>query len=700
MVVAQASPDPGVSPRVFKTSPGPQPSGIYDFRDVTFGTGLTECPQAGMNTEPTPLDKRVKDDVEKLSEKGDDTRTNTEYSCFPQNETSIDINPQNRRNVVAAQNDYRLGWATSGIDATVNGRDWYDLLAPFPSLPSGDNLDGGGDPIVFFDRAGVVYYGDINFNRTDDTNGIWFRRSTNGGFTWSRPCVAIDTTPGSQGDDAAVCGGVGDPRQPGDGTVVFQTDNNTAPDFSVTFHDKPYGTSGPRPAGVTPTCFTPITRTPTACNPAQVGVDRLYVTWTAFNNPTGAPGFIVSSTIEFSYSDDQGRSWSPRKTVNGSAPFCVFSFMPGGNACSDNQFSVPSVNPTNGLLGVGFQNFNTPDENQFLFVRSSDGGATFQGPFFVTPVFDVNFPRAGAGGGRPDCTARGQQSGRIVYTNSCFRSNAGGATLADRRGGAFADDFYIVMSDNRNGTAASSNADIFLFKSIDGGMNWIGPTRVNNDGSTAPADRDCGFAGHPACPAGVHTGNDQWWPWVDVNEEGWLNGHFKDRRLDRDSTAHEWPSSRQRAGNYLVWTWGANCRVQASTLTECMAPDAAVIPQPTSPINPSGPYPGAGPGYQGPFRNFGISDTPSNFDYSFRAGIFAGDYDVLAVEGDRAWSHFTDARNGRSSRTQTGRNPACEQADAWVDDYNPNYKAWGQEEPKSTDALFLVTPCPTDLKEP
>jgi len=89
---------------------------------------------------------------------------------------------------VAGANDYRLGWGTSGFYSTTdNGNHWYDGITPFPSLPSGDNLDGGGDPVTVFDRDGVVYYAQINFNRTDDTSGVWVNRSTNGGFTWTRP---------------------------------------------------------------------------------------------------------------------------------------------------------------------------------------------------------------------------------------------------------------------------------------------------------------------------------------------------------------------------------------------------------------------------------------------------------------------------------------------------------------------------------
>jgi hypothetical protein len=687
------------TPRDFKNGPtGPDLSGTAAFRDMDLGTGITECPQARLKKVfGEPPDLREKDEVEIYSDGGDDRRTNEEYSCFPQNETSIDIAPDNKH-MVAGLNDYRMGFPFSGFEASNdNGQTWYSGIIPFPSAPASPGnagvLPSGGDPAVVFDRQGVAYYAQLSGNRHNDDNGITVARSTNGGFTWSRVCVAINV--GTPTDDQARCGGAGDPRQPGDGAVVYQPDNNNNADFSVTFHDKEYIAAGPRPEGVTPTCFTPETRTPIAagqpgCPEERIGADRVYVTWTAFNNPTGAPFFIVSSTIEFSYSDDRGHSWSRPRTINGSAPFCVFAFA-GANQCDDNQFSVPTVNPTNGHLWVAFENFNTPDENQILVVRSHDGGATFQGPFFVTPVFDVNMRLTA------ECAARG--ANRVHLTNSCFRVPTTLGVVADKRDGAFADDVYIAMWDNRNGTRENTNGDVFFFKSLDGGSSWIGPTRVNNDGSEPPENRDCGRPNRPPCPPiqTSGTGNDQWWPWIDVNNKGHLNVVFHDRRLDLDSEAHEWPTSRQRAGNYLVWTWGGQCTVHESDASECVSPGAEVIPQPPGPINPgTEPQPGQGPTFLGSWHNFGISDVPSNFDYCFRAGIFCGDYNNVAVtENDtKAYAHWTDARNGRSSRNQFGRNPACEQADGMMDEYSSEDADAGQKLPRKEDEMFLVTPCP------
>jgi hypothetical protein len=721
----------GADPPKFQIDQPPaQQSGLYDFRDFNFGTGITECPQARVDKfGPQPLDRRQKDQVEVYSDGGDDRRTNEEFTCFPQNETSIDTNPAHgaEKNIVAGINDYRVGTGSSGFAASSdNGQKWYSGIIPFPSVnpallgpeePGATQgfLVSGGDPAVVFDRAGVVYYAQITFNRDDDTNGVTVQRSTNGGFTWSRACIVDPVT-------TPACGGPGDPRRAGDGVVSFQRDNDFLLNFSVPFDDKEYIGAGPRPEGVPPQCYTPA-HTPTACPPGTpISPDRLYVTWTKFT--------ATASQIFESHSDDQGRSWSLGRPINGSADFCAFAAA-GPRACDDNQFSTPTVSPQTGHVYVSFENFNTPDENQILLVRSTNGGESWEGPFFVTPVFDVNFPRTGAT--RLDCSARGQQFLRIVYTNSCFRSNAMGNVVVDRRAGAFANDLYVVMSDNRNGTIGSSNADVFLFKSVDGGSTWIGPTRVNNDRSDlGDTLRECGrfledpeedlvgfIFGTPerAAACAGNFGNDQWWPWVDINNFGHLNIVFHDRRLDVGSTAGEWPTSRAapngRPGNYLVWTWGAQCHVRNADSLECLAPGAEEITPPTGPTDVGDvPVPGQGPTFLGRLHNFGIQDVPSNFDYSFRAGIFAGDYNNVAVTPNdtKTYAYWTDARNGRSSggpggsptggASQPGRNPICEQADGMMDEYTSLSADAGQKVPRAEDSMFLVTPCPADATAP
>jgi hypothetical protein len=695
-------------------------SGALDFRDVSAGTNLTECPQAGLTGNGAqPLDKRSGDRAEQKSS-GNDRRLNQDFACFPQDETVVDQNPKAPRNYIAGANDYRLGWGTSGFYATTDGgAHWYDGITPFPSLPSGDNLDGGGDPVTLFDRGGVAYYAQINFNRTDDTSGVWVNRSTNGGFTWTRPCVAIRLA--APPSEAAACGGAGDVRQPGDGTVAFQQDNDSALNGSVPAYDKEWITAGPRPTGVSATCFTPLTHSPTTCDPAVVGVDRLYVTYSLFSGAGSAQIFL-------SYSDDQARSWSAARYIAGSGAFCFFF---GGN-CRDSQGSQPTVNPTTGQLWVGFINGDTFDEDQYLVVTSTDGGQTFSPPSRVDTLYDVNFPRGV--NGRTDCTARGQGSTRAVPTNSCFRYDPiFNSIVADKRGGEFADDLYVALVDNRNGTIRDSNADVFLYKSTDGGATWIGPTRVNNDPSTTPTNRDCGrnvnsITGNAAnCPE-QNYGADQFFPFVTITNDGVLNVTFHDRRLDTSSAvgAGAWPASKTEVGNYLVWYWGAQCKItQTQTVTQttsgpvpsgaaqCVAPEAVVNPTVATGFNPgAGPIPGNGQNSDTlPFRNFQISDVGSNFDYSFRAGIFAGDYSGNTSgptvtgdsQGNQAMAVWTDARNGRGSGSPTtvqpGRNPICEQSDVFFQTYNSDNGGRGSKGNQADSDVFLVAPCPGDIQE-
>ena len=233
--------------------------------------------------------------------------------------------------------------------------------------------------------------------------------------------------------------------------------------------------------------------------------------------------------------------------------------------------------------------------------------------------------------------------------------------VADKRGGAFADDLYLVMEDNRNGTRDSTNADVFVFKSLDGGSNWIGPTRVNDDASTSPANRDCGrnLPGpsrlQPACPTDVHTGNDQWWPWATSTRRGTMNIVLKDRRLDTDSVA---TSGRRAGAPRGTISFGRGVR----SATSGIEPDglrrqrAGVMPQPTAPVNPGAGDipPGAGPAYTGPLDNFGVSDVPSNWDYSLPCRDLSAITRTSRVEDNRVYTLMTDARNGRSSGGPAG----------------------------------------------
>ncbi len=664
-------------------------SGALQFNSTDTGsTALTQCPQAGrVDLQPRPTQPRKQDALEQYSNQGNDRRANQDFSCSPQNETTISVNPNDGTNVVGGANDYRIGTGYSGFYAsTDNGTHWYDGLQQVPSQANTDIFDAGGDPAVTFDSDGVAYYAGLGFNRTNGSSGVFVARSGNGGFTWSRP---------RQG------GAAPSPRLAGDGVVDYQ-DGLTGCSASTGYCtlgttayavDKEYIAAGPRPFAVSPQCYD-ANHAPIPCDAAHpVSNDRLYVSWTRFENNGSAIVFL-------SHSDDQARSWSPAVAVANNAPFCGYG--PGGTgACDEETGSDPTVS-ADGTVYVGYENFNTFAENQYFVSKSVDGGATFGAPSYVTPVFDINFPTSG--GNRPDCTPRGQQGGRSVLTNSCFRVDSYGNVVADKRPG-FSNDVYLVMDDNRNGTRSSSNDDVFFFRSTDAGATWVGPTRVNNDASTQPLRangtslRNCGFV-ISVCPTGTpNYGNDNFFPWMDIDKSGNILIGFEDRRLDTTSTASEWPTSRARAGNYLVWFFGGTCQVTKPTGSECVSSSA------TTAVPPTGPTTGFNntvfPDQTDfPFQNIQISDTASNFDDAFGGGVFAGDYSGVAAQDGTGYALWTDARNGRGSNSpgsglEAGRNPACEQSDVFFDSFSLKGNG-SQPKASANDLGFAQAACPID----
>jgi hypothetical protein len=388
---------------------------------------------------------------------------NTNLDCddpFPNNEPDIEVNPVAPGHMVASSNDY--GTCCDQFYTTLdNAATWIT-----GNMSRNNPQQTGSDPVTVFDvKHGTVIHTSLNYSfqlptgeacRGDLTASV----STDGGITWQPP-VVVDTGLGC--------------------------------DLSNTqlFNDKEWVV--------------------TDNYPSSPYYGRTYLTWTKFESASGA---YVRSAIFESHSDDGGKHWTKSKEISGSnASLCMFQVSGPAGQCDQNQFSVPTVGP-NGSLYVAFENEQNESlwesgesaDDQYLLVKSTNGGLTWSSPTFVVGLED----------GSNDYPIN--VSGRQTLTGYQVRVNSAGNIVASPTNGTL----YLVFSDNRNGTHDSAspvtNIDVFLMTSSNGGTSWSGPTQVDSGAG------------------------DQWFPWVDVdptngsigivyNDRGSSNGAFYNAAL-------------------------------------------------------------------------------------------------------------------------------------------------------------------------
>jgi hypothetical protein len=126
-----------------------------------------------------------------------------------QNETTIAVNPNNPKNLVAGTNDYRVfnsreqrndssGWAYTTFDG---GKTWKNVQLPHLTFQTGATgalsyMDSAGDPVIAFGPHNTVYYGNIAFSRaapapggTEPASAITLNVSHDGGLHWGEPVI-------------------------------------------------------------------------------------------------------------------------------------------------------------------------------------------------------------------------------------------------------------------------------------------------------------------------------------------------------------------------------------------------------------------------------------------------------------------------------------------------------------------------------
>jgi hypothetical protein len=389
----------------------------------------------------------------------------------PNNEPNIVVDPANPNHMVASSNDYES--CCDEFYTTFNGgHTWRtgDISVEAP----GKRRRTGSDPVTTFDvKHGVVIHSSLNYQNDACDGDVVVSISIDGGLHWN---TVVEVADG------------GGPNQ--------CIDNGL-------FNDKDWIT--------------------TDNNPGSPFYGRTYLTWSAF---TSVNNVALESPIWEAHSDDGGYSWTrPHEISGSSSALCSFQAAGPAGECDEDQFSVPSVGP-NGTVYVSFINDqNTalwePGEvfdDQYLVVKSSNGGATWSAPRMIASLEDGSrdFPI--------------NVDGRQTLTNYQVRAPIAGNIVADPTTNGR---LYFTFFDNRNGVhdvdSPVTNTDVFLTTSTNGGLTWSAPTRVNAADSGA--------------------GNDQWFPWADVNPvDGTVGVVYNDRSYDPTHDTHGATLSESAAG--------------------------------------------------------------------------------------------------------------------------------------------------------
>ena len=243
--------------------------------------------------------------VGRAPNRGTATNVRVNQDCTPrrQAEEQIAVNPIDPANIIAGQNDSRIGYNHCGFDYSLDGgAHWGDGIPPYyqhTNPGTGHTYDAASDPNVTFSGNGTAWYSCVVFDINSNASGLF----------------ASPSTPGLKGSAYANI-----PDAPSPYVVAEINDGHT-------FYDKQFMAGDPRPN-------------------SQIA----YVTFTVFyadqkcsngNNP----GAFCSSEIFFSRWD--GTKWSTPANLSGSSSLCVggntFDRKADPSACNFNQGSMPVV---------------------------------------------------------------------------------------------------------------------------------------------------------------------------------------------------------------------------------------------------------------------------------------------------------------------------------------------------------------------
>jgi BNR repeat protein len=258
------------------------------------------------------------------------------------------------------------------------GKTWEAKHIPVAEQPTADGIPFEDKPYIVADNSKGKFAGNLYVGwtrwRLTDSQMV-ISRSTDDGITWSAP-VEIDAHPGLPRDDNGAAEGFGGIVGP-DGTLYA----TWSQDDDIMFTSSKDGGktfSHARPIIHTAPIMFAIETLDRANGFPQIAIDpkskRLYVTWSDYRNGD-LDVFIASS-------GDGGKSWSPAARVNND----------GVHNGAEQFFQWLAVDPVDGSVNVVFYDRRKDPANRkqiVVLARSTDQGRTFNNYAWTDEAFEA-----------------------------------------------------------------------------------------------------------------------------------------------------------------------------------------------------------------------------------------------------------------------------------------------------------------------